>query len=1352
MALGEIFLAAFLQLLLDRLTPRNFLNFAQKEGVGKEMKKWTTMLSAIGAVLHDAEEKQLRSEAVKLWLDDLKDLAYDVEDMLDKFSTEMFRRRANKLHGAIASKVRSLIPRVKFNSSMNSEIKVITDRLHEISEQKDKLGLNYIGTSSSKARQRSPSSSLLDGPVVGRDGDKAKILELLSRDEPSSANFHVVSIVGMAGVGKTTLAQLVFNDNDVSMKFSPKAWVSVSDDFNIVRVTRAILESITSRHCDLEEFSNIQDNLSKELAGKKFLIVLDDVWNTCDYDLWIKLQSPFRVGALGSKVIVTTRDGEVAKMMRAIEVHNLECISNDDCWRVFEQHAFLNVNNGKPPNIELYREKIAIKCGGLPLAARALGGLLGCKEIDEWEEILNSNLWKLSDKINILPVLNVSYHYLASSLKRCFAYCSILPNDYEFGEKQLILLWMAEGLIQQSEESKQMEDIGGEYFRELISRSLFQKSSKNNSQYVMHDLVSELARWAAGDTCFRLDDSMQRRCSPKVRHMSYISGEFDGVKKFKAFFEVTHLRTFLPLQLSDARRNSLTSKVNHDLLPKLQYLRVLSLNGYTITELLNSIGDLKFLRYLDLSYTLIVSLPESVSTLYNLQTLILENCSLLKVLPTNMSNLINLRHLNISDVPLLEGMPPQFGQLANLQTITNFVVGKGHESKIREIGPLRHLKSTLHLSGLENVIDAEDARRADLISKEGLDVLVLKWKDMREPKSDVLDMLQPSRKLKQLTITGYGGLEFATWLGDPLFSNMVLIRLYNCNNCSFLPPLGKLPCLKELHIIGMPRVESVGLEFYGEGCLPFPLLQTLLFQDMQHWKEWSPCESYQGIGVFPCMTKLTIKRCPVLEGRLPEDLDSLEKLEIDECENLMVSIANYKQLRNIDIHGCKGMVHASAVEFRLLESMHLSDILKLTFRPERFMRGLSMVKDLNITGCEELTSSWKNEDRLLQHLVSLRRLVIKGNSKLVQLHHLTSLQELQIDECSNLVSFTEASLPHSLKVLTIESCPSLMYLARDQIPPSIRRIIIRRCQNLKSLVDVGIEGSLSSFPSLMQEETSCLEYLSIDICPSLTSLSSRGHLPKTLKHLLIDTCKRLESITERFEENTCLEYLCIYLCQNLKFLPEGLCNLSKIQSLLIYGCGNLVSFPIGGLPRSASNLTEISIINCDKLEALPEGINFLNSLQILRIPHFPEGGFPPYLASLSIMNLKICRPLLEWGLHRLTSLRVLCISGEDPDLVSFPPEKEMLLPESLVQLDIIGFPNLKYLGFQFLTSLESLKIWSCPKLTSIPGEGLSLSLTQLSIRECPILEEKCKPGKGQYWPSISHIPYIWIGGRKITTP
>jgi hypothetical protein len=300
-------------------------------------------------------------------------------------------------------------------------------------------------------------------------------------------------------------------------------------------------------------------------------------------------------------------------------------------------------------------------------------------------------------------------------------------------------------------------------------------------------------------------------------------------------------------------------------------------------------------------------------------------------------------------------------------------VGKGSCSKIKELRPLLHLRGTLCISRLENVIKHEEAREARLIEKHNLHGLSLEWSGSlhesqdRTSELDVLNMLQPHEGLKRLTVRHYGGAEFPTWLRVPSFSNMVLLNIESCEKCTSLPTVGQLPSLKNLFIKGMASVKNIGSEFYGDGCSqPFRLLETLHLENMLEWENWIPCEE------FPKLLELSFIRCPKLVGKLPNHLPLLQNIVINECRQFVISISSFPELCKLKIERSEGVVHRGKVDFNSLCFLSLSTISKFTCQIEEFiMEGLTNVEDLTIKTCEELTSLWSNSVGLLQHLPCL---------------------------------------------------------------------------------------------------------------------------------------------------------------------------------------------------------------------------------------------------------------------------------------------------------------------------------------------------------------------------------------------
>ncbi|XVF78765.1 hypothetical protein PTKIN_Ptkin14bG0162300 [Pterospermum kingtungense] len=1369
--IGEAALSPFLDLLFEKLVS-SALNFvADHKELHNQLKEWQSKLPYIQAVLNDAKEKQIKHEGVKKWLADLQDLAYDVDDILDEFSYEALRLKLqNNQAQASNSKVRKLIPTCcsscyltptsfMFNNKMISKIKVITRRLNELTTISNGLGLSKIvseGANSKAKKPRLQPTPVMDEAVgyVGRENEKREILELLkSGNAGCEDGVSVIPIVAMGGMGKTTLAQLVYNDASINDYFDLKAWVCVSDDFNAINTTKTILRSIDPESPVENELAMLQVKLKEKLLDKKFLLVLDDIWNE-SYNDWTILRSPFGVG---TKIIVTTRLQTVSSNVVTLKDFHLRKLSDDDCLSIFTQHALGVRDFSRDLEFKEVGEKIVRRCDGLPLAAKAIGGLLRTiRDRGAWDEISMSKIWDLpEDRCGIIPALLLSYHHLPSHLKRCFAYCSILPKDYEFEEEEVILLWRAEGFLQQRAKS-QIKDFGNECFQDLVSRSFFQLSSKDSSRYVMHDLMNDLAQLVAGEICSKLEGEKQQKIPYRTRHASYVSSEYDRVKKFEAFDQVNSLRSFLPLKLLYTGSFYLTSFVLDDLLPRLNCLRVLSLNGYCISELPDIFENLKHLRLLDFSNNnLIKCLPDSLCTLYHLETLKLRECRNLEKLPSELGNLKELYYVDISGCSSIKEMPLGVGKLTNLQRLSNFIIGEDDGQQIRELRNLSKLRGDFCLSGLENV-ESQDARDAKLDEKWGIDRLMLEWSRCYFDKERVLDFLRPQEKLKQLIIKNYGGAKFSAWIADSSFKNLLSLELRDCGYCKSLPSIGRLPVLKDLLLCGLYEVNKVGVEFFGENQLnAFATLETLRFEYMPNWKEWDPCEADEQVSKFPSLRELYIFNCPELLGRLPTRLHSLQKLEIKKCSRLVVSISIFPRLRELTIEGCEELVDtcSASEEVHPLQKVSLIEISKFSIPSERIMSGFRNSKDIEIGGWMELASLSQTGLGLIGH----RFITIKNCPQLVsleteeeeklQLGKITGVESLTIEHCERLNRLPKVLYALAfLGEMKITECPSLVCFAESKLPATLKRLKIVRCQNLKYLVDERESKSMIS--------NSCfLEDLEIRECSTLTCLFLNAELPMTLKKLFIWECPELECIAQDFHQTTALQSITLLMCGKIKSLPRGLDKLHHLQLISIQWCSNLVSFEESGLPTT---LRYFIIDCCTKFGALPKcmhnfaSLRFLTSSRCSADISFPEEGFPINLTSLHITNApKIYRSLVDWGLNRLTSLQRLIIGGEGcSDVVSFP-EKNMMLPASLTSIYIKSFENMEYMcsdAFQNLTSLKTLMIINCSKLRALPEKDMLHSLGLLWIKDCPLLKENCKRDEGREWSKIAHIPHVQIDG------
>ncbi|WKA02062.1 hypothetical protein VitviT2T_020298 [Vitis vinifera] len=1375
---GEAVLSCFIQKLVDMVTSPELWKYARKEQVDSELKRCKNILTKICLVLNDAEEKQMTNPLVKIWLDELRDLAYDVEDILDDFAIEALRSSlimAQPQQGI--SKLRdmlsSLIPSASTsNSSMRSKIKEITERLQEISAQKNDLDLREIagGWWSDRKRKREQTTSLVvESDVYGREKNKADIVDMLLKHDPSSDDeVSVIPIVGMGGIGKTTLAQLAFNDDEVKGRFDLRAWVCVSDDFDVLRITKTILQSVDPDSRDVNDLNLLQVKLKEKFSEKKFLLVLDDVWNENCHE-WDTLCMPMRAGAAGSKLIVTTRNEGVAAVTRTCPAYPLRELSNNDCLSLFTQQALRTRNFDAHPHLKELGEEIVRRCKGLPLAAKALGGMLRNQlSRDAWANILTSRIWDLpEDKSHILPALMLSYHHLPSHLKRCFAYCSMFPKDYEFNKDDLVLLWMAEGFLQKTEAARP-EDLGSKYFNDLFSRSFFQHSSRNSSRYVMHDLINDLAQSVAGEIYFHLDsareNNKQSTVFEKTRHSSFNRQKFETQRKFEPFHKVKCLRTLaaLPMDHDPAFiREYISSKVLDDLLKEVKYLRVLSLSGYEIYELPDSIGNLKYLRYLNLSNSPVRRLPDSVCHLYNLQALILYYCKNLKRLPVGIGNLINLRHLHISDTSQLQEMPSQIGNLTNLQTLSKFIVGEGNGLGIRELKNLFDLRGELSIFGLHNVMDIQDVRDANLESKHHIEELRVEWSnDFGASRNEmherhVLEQLRPHRNLKKLTIASYGGSEFPSWMKDPSFPIMTHLILKDCKRCTSLPALGQLSSLKVLHIKGMSEVRTINEEFYGGIVKPFPSLESLTFEVMAEWEYWFCPDAVNEGELFPCLRLLTIRDCRKLQ-QLPNCLPSQVKFDISCCTNLGFASSRFASLGEVSLEACNERVQISEVISGVVGGLHAvmrwSDWLVL-LEEQRLpcnLKMLSIQDDANLeklpNGLQTLTCLEQLEISRCPKLESfpetglppmLRSLKVIGCENLKWLPHnynSCALEFLDITSCPSLRCFPNCELPTTLKSLWIEDCENLESLPEGMMPHDstccLEELQIKGCPRLESFPDTGLPPLLrrlivsvcKGLKSLPHNYSSCaLESLEIRYCPSLRCFPN-GELPTTLKSVWIEDCENLESLPERMMHHNstcCLELLTIRNCSSLKSFSTRELP-STLKKPEICGCPELESMSENMCPNNSA-LDNLVLEGYPNLKILPECLHSLKSLQIINcegLECFPARGLStPTLTSLRIEGCENLKSLPH-QMRDLKSLRDLTISF-CPGVESFPEDG---MPPNLISLEISYCENLKkpISAFHTLTSLFSLTIENVfPDMVSFPDVEclLPISLTSLRITE-----------------------------------
>ncbi|KAL0907623.1 hypothetical protein M5K25_022042 [Dendrobium thyrsiflorum] len=924
----------------------------------EDLSRLSRMLQRIQALLHDAEEREDHDKQTQLWLNELRKVAYDADDVLDQYDYQIIKTQVEGMKSAeekpslkmkpvdddddddddddiygyqvsLPSSTSSASIKILISYDMSSRIIEIIKKFDEIANDKKALQLSVEDAPRrpclNNIMKRPPSSSLVhESDVFGREKEKIKIIQLLmSQYEKDNV---IIPIVGMGGVGKTTLAQLVFNDPMVCRHFSPKIWVCVSVKFDVLRVTKEIVKSIIKSSID-EDNNNLNDLhciLKEALFDKKFLLILDDVWNERP-DMWETLLAPFYGIGMG-KIIVTTRSMSVARIMQTVSPLKLECLHEENSWLLFQRHAFYGWEPDQQLNFEQIGRGIIKKCGGLPLALKAIGGFLRYEFKEHiWRDVLNNNLWELEETKNlILPALRISYNYLPAHLKPCFVYASLCPKDYSFSKLEMTGMWIAQGYIQLAGRKGLLEDLAFEYFEDLVRRSLFEcskfrrllrgKERKFEESFSLHDMMRDLAQSITkNDICSLLNFGELKEIPKDAKHIFL---KHTKVNQILLHGSIRTLNNVFSDNLSGVLDQSIFSNQSLSYLGYLRVLRFDAPNFDCSFHFVNLISNLHQLCFLSIYAQTIQLTKYSFHSLYKLQTLILQS-SHINMLPHAIEKLINLRHLIIQSKNQ-ELMQKSYFGCENLLTfyfdsccgynnISEFFYSKFHlrrDCTYSSIGWLRHLtnlRGSLEINGLENVIDHKDAKSANLQSKPYIESLRLDWINSKYgecARNDeaVLQGLQPHTNLKELTINGYNGSSLPSWFGNPRFSNLTKIKLWDFNNteeCRFLP-LSKLPSLTSLEIKNNKGITRMGQEFwcckaspYGcenysiEAHMGFHSSEYLINKSLLEWKEQPMVNN----GDFSSLKHLHITLCNKLQhiSTLPS---SLEELLVQDCERL----------------------------------------------------------------------------------------------------------------------------------------------------------------------------------------------------------------------------------------------------------------------------------------------------------------------------------------------------------------------------------------------------------------------------------------------------------------------------------
>ncbi|CAO2153045.1 unnamed protein product [Urochloa humidicola] len=1254
------------------------------DGMEEQHETLKRKLPAILDVIADAEEQAAaHREGAKAWLEALRKVAYQANDVFDEFKYEALRREAKKKghYKKLGFDVIKLFPthnRVVFRHRMGNKLRMILDAIEVLITEMHAFRFEFRPQPPMPKSWRQTEPDTIDLKEIAsqsRNKEKEEIVNKLIGHQASSLQLTVLPIVGMGGLGKTTLAQLVYNDPEIQKHFQLQLWVCVSDNFEVDQLAKSIVEASninTSAKSDLGKLKEV-------VSGKRYFLVLDDVWNR-DANKWGKLKSCLQHGGNGGAVLTTTRDHVVAELMGTTEAYSLKSLEQRFIMEIIKAKAFSSKRERHTKLVKMVGD-IAKRCVGSPLAATAVGSLLRTKtNVEEWRAILSKSTI-CDDETGILPILKLSYNGLPSHMRQCFAFCAIFPKDYDIDVEKLIQLWMANGFFPE-QHGVRPEIVGKEIFLDLVSRSFFQDVKEDvpfrvntvpdihipRATCKIHDLMHDVAQSSMGAECATIVTklSQSEKFPYAARHL------FLSVYRPETILNGCIEKGSMAVQTLIC--NGYTDDDPKDL-SKYRSIRALRIRRCSFLKP----KYLHHLRYLDVSSSQIEALPEEISILYNLQTLDLSNCHEFRRLPKEMKYMTALRHLYIHGCYWLKSMPSEFGQLTSLQTLTCFVVGTGSGcSNVRELRQLDQLGGPLELRHLENVTEA-DAKAVALGNKNQLTELILKWMSSREEEevdqdnTQVLEALKPHDGLKVLEIYGYRGGPYLTWINT--LQQMVKLKLWRCKNLKELPPLWRLPALQILELSELQSLNCLCTCNGDAPVTPFKELKELSLYRMPNFETWWFLNNeVQGEEpIFPQVEKLSILYC--------ERLTALPKASIikEPSGGVINTVwrSAFPALKELLLHGLPTFqrweaIQGEEVTFPQLEKLVIEWCPELSSLPEapnlselEIREGgqhmLVQAARYIITSLSKLVLGWINVDSLIQ--------LVDGKEK--RNHNKSPLTGMKLLVCNVLFCQPSALVLWAclvqLEDLEIRECDALVHWPEEvfQSLESLRRLQIWTCKNLTGCRHASSEQSTPERSNVLLPR---LESLLIAQCGCLVEIPTS--LPASLKSLKIFSCKKLESITFSKQLDTSSTVL--------TSARGGAAALDDKSGLIpeAGSCSNATASPPVPMLSSSTKhhfhpcLESLEMSYCDGLS------------EVLDLP-----------PSIKTLHIQSCSNLQALSGH-LDAVQTLDIHHSG----------------SLKSLELLGE----------LALLEELILYNCKSLVSLPiGPQAYSSLRHLRIKLCP---------------------------------